>query len=708
MYERRENYKLIRELERFKKLFLEAFDAIFIFDLNGRILDVNKSAQELTGYSREELLKMDSFDLRPPEESKRVRQILHVLRTQGVARGISDTHYKRKDGTLVPVEINAKVITVDREAYILNISRDITERKKIEAEIRERNENLEILNEVGIEITSRLNLREILPRVVKSAVKIVGGDAGVIGFITEKDRKIEYPYGYNMPDSLASVIATDGLPIIQQVIRTGKPIIVGDFAAFGKAYRCFASTGVKSLMLVPISAKGMVFGVLGVFNFSTDKRFTERGLWLLENIARQAAVAIENSRLFEEVHRRAKQSEAANKVSRIISSTLDLSEVLRLVINEISEAIGTEAGGIFFYNADENRFYGKMGYGPTRRYVQDIIEDASNFRLADEAVKTRNIVLIENAQADPRIPRKYVAKFNLQSILVLPLIVKDKIIGVVSLAHTDKEHRFDEDQIAFAKSIAAQSAIAIENARLYEAERYVANVLQKSFLPAEVPEIPNTSIAAYYTTSSEVGQIGGDFYDFIQLPGSLIALVVGDVSGKGIEVASTTSLAKYTTRAFAYQTKHASRVLESANEVIAREIEPGSFITVVYVIYDWESGRLLVSNGGHPFPIHYVAKQNKAHLIENINAALGILPDLGYSELVEKLEEGDVLVLYTDGLTEARRGNQFYGTDRLMQIVTNNAHLPAEKLINQIVADVYAFAEGKLTDDIALNVLKRV
>lgn len=881
MYERsRRNDELQKELDKYRKLFSEAFDAVFIFNLDGSISDANEAAEKLTGYPRQALLKMDAFDLRPYQERPIVQRILEDLRRVGQVQNITDTHIKRRDGTLIPVEVSAKVINIDRHPLILSIIRDITERKKIEVKLTKRNENLEILNKIGLEITSRLDLTEILTSVVKNAVAIVGGDAGAIGFYDEKQKALRYPYIYNVPRNLEKVINTKGSKLADYVLASKKSVIVGDYPAYQEAIPEFVEAGLKSIALVPISSKGTAFGVLGVFGLTPGKQFTERGLWLLESIGRQAAVAVENARLFEKVResersfrdqnrylrilsrmaleitsgleikkllpiivkravqlvdadagaiglydektdtfiyqytyrlpdiitkaklkagegltgeviatrrpalvnecqtypgapvdfigcgmqavmvaplmvenrltgallvahlsevkkftgsdlsliesvgrqaaiaiensnlfeetrQRARRSEAANEISRLISSTLELDEVLHLVINEISKAIGTEAGGIFFYQPEENKFYGKMGYGPAREHIQDIVEDAENFRMASEAVYARNAVLIENARDDPRVPHKYVEMFGLRSILVLPLIVKEEVIGVITLSHTDEVHEFDEDQIAFAKSIASQSAIAIENARLYEGERYVADVLQRSFLPESIPQIQNTEIAVFYTSASDVGRVGGDFYDFIELSDSLIGLAIGDVSGKGIEAASTTALAKYTVRSFSFQSKHASTVVELSNKVIAREIEPGRFITLLYAIYNWESGRLLISSAGHPYPVHYVARHRSSHLVENVNAALGIIPELSFSEAIERLKPGDILVLYTDGLIEARHGPQFYGSERLMQVVTENAHLPATDIVNRIVADVTTFTQGRLTDDIALSVLKR-
>jgi sigma-B regulation protein RsbU (phosphoserine phosphatase) len=116
---------------------------------------------------------------------------------------------------------------------------------------------------------------------------------------------------------------------------------------------------------------------------------------------------------------------------------------------------------------------------------------------------------------------------------------------------------------------------------------------------------------------------------------------------------------------------------------------------------------MLITNAGHPFPIHYAADYGRAHPIENLNAAFGVLPDLIYTEAVERLAEDDLLVFYTDGLIEARRGSEFYGTDRLIKMIEESANLSAKEIVASIIADVNAFAGGRLTDDIALSVLKR-
>ncbi|MBS3909716.1 MAG: GAF domain-containing protein [Actinobacteria bacterium] len=1047
--------ELERELKRFKKLFAEAFDAIIVFGLDGTIVDSNGYASELTGYSRDELLQMDAFGLRPHSERPQVRKILDILIAKGHVRDFSETHFKKKDGTLIPVEINAKVIKVNRRAFILSIARDITERLRIEKELREGKDNLELLNKVALEITSRLDFREILTRVVENAVESMGGNAGAIGFYDEHDGTVSYPYLYNMPRNLEKAIIRRGDGLFTRVIETREPVIIEDYPNHELAVEEFVEAGVKSAALVILESKETVLGVLGVFavepesgllseglgllvgmgrqaaaavenarlfervkdsearlrdqnrnlqilartaleitsglevdkflplivrravqlsnadagavgfydeksdtltyghayrfpgtlsqaaihsgvgvtgdviktkrpslvnecpphaassvefagcgvkslivvpllvderligsllvgNLSEARKFSGNDLTMVEAVGRQAAIAIENSRLFAETEERARRSEAANEISRIISSTLELSEVLQRVINETSNAIGIEAGGIFFYQPDEGRFYGQMGYGPVGERIHDIVEDASKFRFAAEAIKTKEYVLIKDANIDPRVPYNYVQMFGLRSVLVLPLAVKDKVSGVIVLSHTDGEHEFDEDQIAFAESIALQAAIAIENARLfeksrqsakeagllieasdtltsalnindvlqrlglvateltglkrgsiqfydperrgiefvasigrpnfavgtrvsltemgdmlasmyaeirtvviddlqtesplrdfvadldmksllgvpiaqrdeiigglfldnpgaspaftpsqirlaeaiareaalaisnarlyekikdaYERERYVADVLQRSFLPGRLPQIPNTELAVYYASASEAAKIGGDFYDFIDISDSLIGLVIGDVSGKGIEAASTTALAKYTMRSFAYQAKYASGVVEMANRVISRDIETGTFITLVYAVYDWNSGRLLISNAGHPHPIHYSGTLRRARQIENFNAAFGILPDLAYTETVERLSEDDFLVFYTDGVIEARHGSEFYGVERLMRAVEVHAYLSAEELVGRVIEEVTFFARGRLTDDIALSILRR-
>lgn len=531
-------HEIKKELARFRKLFHEAFDAIFVFDTSGQILNVNNSAAELTGYVREQLLGSSAAKLTPSEERVRVRKLLNSFTEPGDVIAVDDIHFKREDGALVPVEVNAKLIKVDGESLILTIARDITERRRIEAELKERNENLVILNRVALEITSRLELPEILMQVAKNAVELVGGDAGAIGFYDEKEQQIEYPFVCRMPESLENVITKQGGSLAGHIMDTKESIIIEDYENYEHAIKEFIDTGVKSVILVPISSRDMAFGVLAVFTLSSKKKFEKRDVWLLEGIARQAAIAIENS-------------------------------------------------------------------------------------------------------------------------------------------------------------------------RLYEKERYVADILQRSFLPERLPDIPFTSIDVFYTSASDVGRVGGDFYDFIEIRDNLFGLVIGDVSGKGIEAASTTALAKYTLRAYAHRIKRPERVVELTNEAVSRGLEEGKFITMAYVIYDWKSGRIALSNAGHPHPVHFRARTGDAVLLENTNAALGIVEDLRYSSIDARLEAGDVLVLYTDGVIEARRGQDFYGAGRLVRVVEESSHLSAREMAAKIIDEVTGFAGGKLSDDIALSVLKR-
>jgi len=249
---------------------------------------------------------------------------------------------------------------------------------------------------------------------------------------------------------------------------------------------------------------------------------------------------------------------------------------------------------------------------------------------------------------------------------------------------------------------------AEEQMRALFAERSrIARVLQDSLLPPALPRVPGLELAARYRPAGDGSEIGGDFYDVFPLDGGdRWALVLGDVSGKGAEAAAVTALVRYTVRALATERHTPSEMLSRLNDAMARQTTEERFCTAVYLVIEPHSGvRVRLALGGHPQPV-VVRRGGGVEFAGHPGLVLGVLPDPELHNVHLDLGVGDVLCLYTDGVTEARRGLELFGEDRLTRCLGSVANLPADEIARRLEQHVRRFSDAQLRDDVAIVVVK--
>jgi serine phosphatase RsbU (regulator of sigma subunit) len=262
-----------------------------------------------------------------------------------------------------------------------------------------------------------------------------------------------------------------------------------------------------------------------------------------------------------------------------------------------------------------------------------------------------------------------------------------------------------EDTIDAATTIGGQAALAVDNARLYQQQKEFADTMQRSLLPSSRPDAPGLEVGEVYESSARV-EVGGDIYDFLQLEDGRLAVALGDVTGHGVEATADMAMAKFVFRSLAREHPEPGDFLASANDVVVDEIAAGKFITMAYVLVDGVKGEVASASAGHP-PPRLVLPDGTVRGLDASGLVLGIDAGQEYEEVRDDLPVGATIVLFTDGVVEARRDGELYGTERLDALLAEHRDVPVGALARIVTEDCRRFADAELTDDVAVVVIRR-
>jgi PAS domain S-box-containing protein len=305
---------------------------------------------------------------------------------------------------------------------------------------------------------------------------------------------------------------------------------------------------------------------------------------------------------------------------------------------------------------------------------------------------------------------RIVKKLNFQSFICVPLTAHGRILGALTLVSCDESRRYEPPDLAVAQEIAWRASLTIDNARIFTESAHVAQVLQASLMPPSLPTIPGVELAARYVAFGSGNEVGGDFYDVFSAGYGAWVLAVGDVCGRGPEAAAVTGLIRHTLRSAVLEVRQPGRLLSVANEVLRQDkADSELFSTLVCGILRARRNdvRISLANAGHPPPI-VIRRDGSVEIQDHGDPIIGTFDDARWMTRALVLHVGDILVAYTDGITEARRGRDFYGEERLLSVLRESSGQPAESIADRVITSVQAFVGEELTDDVALIALRVV
>lgn len=402
------------------------------------------------------------------------------------------------------------------------------------------------------------------------------------------------------------------------------------------------------------------------------------------------------------------------QISMTMNSSLKFDEALANVIDSMMLATKAERGVLMGYDEDTGtlRLLGARGIAGEQLAQQE----AYSTTIVNQVVSTRQPLLTNNAMFDDRItPGQSIIMRGLRAILCAPMMAQDRLVGVVYVDTSMRSGAFTEADRDLLSAIANQAGITLENSRLYtvavekgrlEHELQLAREIQQGLLPRRKPQLPGYEVEAVWQSAREMA---GDFYDYFTLNEESFGVVIADVSDKGAPSALFMAVARSMIRSYAFAGLPPRETLSQTNDLILDDAESGMFVTVYHSVF-YQNGLSININAGHNPPVLFRAAAGTASLLPQGGRAIGWFPHNPLSELELKLEAGDVIVYYTDGLTDAENPNgENFGEARLCRVVEEAASTSAADVLQHILHAVDRFAQGVVPfDDLTLMVVRYI
>jgi len=568
-------------------------------------------------------------------------------------------------------------------------------------------ELLTLMVEVSERINSTLDLDELMARIAEIVKRAIDYEVFAILLLNEKTQELSIRFSIGHPDELVRTLRIKvGEGIVGRAAQTRHPVLVNDVLKDTGYIQSLSP--MRSELAVPLITKNRLIGVIDLESPYTDF-FNDSHVSLLELLASRMAMALENARLYRRSLRQARTLQLLNEISREMSSVLVLNELLRKIGTLTKRLIDYQRFSILMADEQARTFNAvislKLDEDQTERgmvrFGQGIVGAAADLR---------QTVVVQDVSKDPRY---VLVNPETRSEMATPLIYRGRVIGVVDL-ESPQVNYFSEEHVRILSTLAPQIAIAIENARLYERvarsearlERDLqsAQEIQMHLMPGTSPTIPGLEVAVSFYPARE---LGGDLYDFLTYGKERHVLAVGDVSGKGAPAALYGAMASGILRSLAPQKLSPPRLLKRLSLILLERKIEGHFITLTYAIWEPRAKTLRLANAGMPLPLLVRNGQSRAIRAEGI--PLGLLEHAQYQDVLVRLETGDLVAMFSDGIVEATNSkHEEFGSRRLENVLRRNSHRAPQEIIVRLFDELREFEQGRPPRDDQTIVLIRV
>ncbi|MFC9925684.1 SpoIIE family protein phosphatase [Streptomyces sp. NPDC127190] len=710
--------------------------AVLQIDRKGTVAAWNEDAEDLFGYPAAEVTGMPLTELaawpHTPGTSTGVAEALQLSRWEG-SYGI-----RGADGRVVPVyashlrvrDTGGEPSTVcllvrDHERAVLQTPPRVPAGDQSTSADGQSADPFELF--IGSPAPDDLD--GLLQRTVERARDMLDGDSAFLLLATDDETELEVRASTGLPSARQRFAR---VPVEAGPGRYGSarmPAVHDDLNAVPGAVPLLAGTGMRSVVTVPLKVEGRLTGSLGVAA-EAPGRYTNEEALRLQFAADRIALAVESARLGELERLRRGSLSFLVEASDLLAGTLDRDQTLALMAQMTVPTLATWCA--VYTIADQ----------ASEPYLSYVLHED------EELIDGIKSLLSKIAPPDPvptpgarvwttpgEVAHQAALRSSMRSLglaggpthqlasgigptlatasavggetVVLPLVARNRVIGMLTLGKPTDEH-FRQEILELAEDLSRRAALALDNARLYSERTAISQSLQRSLLPPGLPNIDGVEVEVIYRAAGEGNEVGGDFYDLFPIGNGAYGFAIGDVCGTGPNAAAVTGLARHALRLLAREGLSGPAVLERLNSAILDEGDRSRFLTLLYgELRPQEDGsaELKVVCAGHPLPLRLRQDGTVVPAAEP-QPLLGVIEDLELHEETVTLDPGDVLLCVTDGVTERREGTRMLGDDGLADVLTTCTGLTAGAVAARIMRAVERFASDAPSDDMAILAMR--
>ncbi|MEU6393385.1 SpoIIE family protein phosphatase [Streptomyces sp. NPDC046939] len=708
--------------------------AVVQIDRTGAITAWNEDAEHLFGYGAEQVTGKPLTDLaawpHTPGTGTGIADALQLSRWEG-SYGI-----RAASGRVTPVYAShLRVRDTDGEPSTVCLLVRDHERAVLQTPLRmpssengttSENQSPDAF-EVFIGSPAPDDLDGLLQRTVERARDMLDADAAFLLLATDDETELEVRASTGLPSARQRFAR---VPVEVGPGRYGSarmPAVHEDLTQVPGAVPLLSGTGMRSVVTVPLKVEGRLTGSLGVAAEAPD-RYTNEEALRLQFAADRIAMAVESARLGELEKLRRGSLSFLVEASDLLAGTLDRDQTLALMAQMTVPTLATwcavymiadqvsEPYLSYVLHEDEDRIDGLKALlskitppdpvpTPGARVWTAPAEAAHQAALR---TSMRSLGLGEPASVTSGIGTTLATASAVGGeTVVLPLVARNRVIGMLTLGKPTDEH-FRQEILELAEDLSRRAALALDNARLYSERMAISQSLQRSLLPPELPHIPGVEVEVIYRAAGEGNEVGGDFYDLFPIRDGAYGFAIGDVCGTGPEAAAVTGLARHALRLLAREGFGGPAVLERLNAAILDEGARSRFLTLLYgELWPQEDGSAVLKMvcAGHPQPLR-LSQDGSVEPFAEPQPLLGVMDDLELYEQTMTLDPGDVLLCVTDGITERREGTRMLGDDGLAEVLSGCTGLTAGAVAGRIMRAVERFAADAPSDDMAILTMR--
>ncbi len=595
-----------------------------------------------------------------------------------------------------------------------------------------------ILFKVAEAAQNSLNIDELLQTMARLTPLLIGVTKCAFFLWDENLLSLFLKSHYGLEaEGLEEIVFKQDIPVIQRLISTRQPVFIEDPSTELLLDGINMPSTDSTVVMLPLVSRGQLFGAFLVGHHndtpsSAYSTFDDQTLSLLQGIAQQTAVAIENLQLLEARQEEAYVTAVLLQVSQVVVSQNALEDIFDSIVHLMPILVGIDSCAIYMWNAEIQSFRavkvfsGSTLLDPT---LEGQIFAPGQFPLLDSVSERDELMACRIDDPDltmadwaglthflpgDELNEQYLPNTNW--VLGVPLSVKGAVYGVMLAAEANVPPSFHQRRQEIISGIAQQVSLAIQNDRLnlemvererLEKEISLARQIQRTFLPSRLPKTPGWNLDVDWQTAREVG---GDFYDIFKLGSNKLGMVIADVSDKGMPAALYMTVTRTLIRAFVREIDSPARVLERVNRLLVVDSQDGMFVTAVYAVLNLTEGTLTYANAGHNLPLLIHAETREVETLPKGGMALGIISRSKLQDHILEVSPGDQLVFYTDGVSESfSPDGEIFGETHLKQALATAPFDSASGVISHLNQVLVEFRHGSpLTDDLTLVVIHRI